>query len=323
MYSRLSRVSLFAGLVGVLAVAILIAPGCRSTNPFLAAAFNMSGFDNNNGGIQSGGPPPGPDGGGTTNTDVLSSVCDLPVTEQFIQVSILNASEQFVDFSMTFAVSAGPGGFVCDDQLQDYLNAGYSDALAPGLGGSANIGCDILSLGSGTRLLTLEFGINEVGFIPIPPNVGGDPEADLPTRVLQRRDGRGPNIPLPELIVFGNADPNFICAGGEVLGDLCTQRGFVYTAMPPPSERRGLPVGKSVESSRIQGTICAENFGTAPEWRLDKTLNNQVQPFQYGRGGTIVVSVLNRALDDLTNTRNQAVWLVTDADDNTLHFPDG
>ena len=49
MFSRLSRVSMFAGLVGVLAVAILIAPGCRNTNPFLAAAFNTSGFDPGNG----------------------------------------------------------------------------------------------------------------------------------------------------------------------------------------------------------------------------------------------------------------------------------
>ena len=116
--------------------------------------------------------------------------------------------------------------------------------------------------------------------------------------------------------MFGNEDPDFICTGGTNLGDLCTQRGVVYVSSV------GIPVGKSAEAARIQGTVCAENFGTAPEWRLDKTLDSQVQPFQYGRGGAIVMTVLDRAGDALDNTRNQVVWLVTDADDNTLHFPD-
>ena len=60
-----------------------------------------------------------------------------------------------------------------------------------------------------------------------------------------------------------------------------------------------------------------------PEWRLDKTVfDGQFQAYHYAAGGTIIVTVLNRASDSLTETRNQAVWLVTDGEGNTLHFPD-
>jgi len=146
---------------------------------------------------------------------------------------------------------------------------------------------------------------------------GGSGVADVPTFVLARRDNMtNSNIPLPEMIVFGSSDPDFICSGGAVVGNLCTQRGFVYTSVAD------LPVGKPVEAFRIQGTVCETNFGSAPEWRLDITDDNQNQLFEYGRGGTIVVRVLDRSADDPAETRNQAVWTVIDSNSTTLHFPD-
>lgn len=287
--------------------------GCTRMSPFLAAQFNQSLL-----GLPGGVPPttnPSDNNNGNDNSGVVSSVCDLDAGQQVISISIQNASQQFAKFSLTFAVSAGPGGFVCDDQVQDYLNAGFSDAIVPGSGQSAVIGCDTISLASGNRILTMQFGSNQGPGATLAPNVGGDPNATLPTLILRRRDNGSALLPLPELIIFGNADADFICTGGAAAGDLCTQRGFVYAS------NAGLPVGKSAEASRIQGTVCAENFGSAPEWRLDKTLDAIVQPFQYGRGGAIVATILDRAGDDLSNGRNQVVWLVTDADDNTLHFP--
>ncbi|MFQ5429659.1 MAG: hypothetical protein ACE5E1_05040 [Phycisphaerae bacterium] len=314
MQFRLRQVTYLGGLAWFLIGAVWVGIGCGPTSPFLAAQFNASLL-----GTPTLGSPAQPPTDGSANAGdggAVASVCDLPVNEQTIAVTIQNESQQFVEFSMTFLVSAGPGGFVCDDQIQDYLNAGYSDAILPGSANSVSVGCDVISLNSGTRILSLEFGVNQGPQATIPPNVGGDPTATLPTLSLRRRDNGSTAIPLPELIVFGNEDPDFICTGGTNLGDLCTQRGVVYVSSV------GIPVGKSVEAARLQGTVCAENFGTAPEWRLDKTLDSQVQPFQYGRGGAIIMTVLDRASDALDNTRNQAVWLVTDADDNTLHFPD-
>ncbi len=318
MFSRFSRVAGLTSLACVFAVGMILAIGCQTGSPFLAAAFNNSLV-----GVNTGGPPPVPvdPDDPAEDDDVVTSVCDLLPAEQVLQIAIQNEAQQFVEFSMTLVVSAGPGGFVCDEQLDDYLNAGYTDAIVPGSGTTAGIGCDTVSLLSGTRLLTLEFGINQGPGAMLGPNVTGDantifPDPALPEFTLRRRDNGSPLLPLPELIVFGNADPDFICTGGTIVGDLCTQRGFVYASGV------GLPVGKSIEASRIQGTVCAENFGSAPEWRLDKSLDAQNQPFQYGRGGVIVVGVLDRAGDALDNTRNQAAWLVTDAADNTLHFPD-
>ncbi len=317
MFSRFSRVAGLSSLACVFAVGVILAIGCQTGSPFLAAAFNSSLV-----GVNTGGPPPTPPTpDDPTEDDNVTSVCDLLPAEQTLQIAVQNESQQFVEFSMTLVVSAGPGGFVCDELLNDYLNAGYTDAIVPGSGTTTSIGCDTVGLLSGTRLLTLEFGINQGAGAMLAPNATGDantifPDPSLPQFTLRRRDNGSALIPLPELVVFGNDDPDFICTGGVIVGDLCTQRGFVYTSGV------GLPVGKSIEASRIQGTVCAENFGSAPEWRLDKTLDAQVQPFQYGRGGVIVVGVLDRAGDALDNTRNQAAWLVVDAADNTLHFPD-
>lgn len=317
MYSRLRRVMSFVGLAWTFAVAAFVSAGCGSLslfgpfNPFLAARFNTTLA-----GVVSGGNLTSPTAPGTGGGIVITDLTQLPQSQRTIQVSVQNESEQRVRFAMTFVVSAGAGGFVPDSEIQNYLNAGYSDATAPGTGGSATIGCDTITLTRGTRLLTVAFGINQGDIATLPANDGSMTGADVPTFILARRDNGSLDIPLPELIVFGSSDPDFICSGGAIVGNLCTQRGFVYTSVAD------LSVGKPVEAFRIQGTVCETNFGTAPEWRLDLTIDNQVQPFQYGRGGTIVARVLDRSADDPSETRNQAVWTVTDSNNTTLHFPD-
>ncbi len=311
MLSRYSRVASLA-VLSIVSVAGLGA-ACNSS-PFLAAQFNtvLANFLAGNPPT----PPPANNNNDNDNSTTINSVCDLTAAERTIQVQLTNSSPQTVEFSMTFVVSAGPGGFVCEDELQNYLNAGYSDAIVPGSGQTLPIGCDTLRLLSGTRLLTLEFGSNQGNAGIIPANNSGDDAQTGAPLDLRRRDNGQLAIPLPEIIVFGNDDPNYICTGGAQAGDLCTQRGFRYLS---PG---GVTVGKSPEASRIQGTVCAENAGSAPEWRLDKTIDTIVQPFQFGRGGAIVGRVLNRANDALDNPRNQVVWTVLDAAGNTLHFED-
>lgn len=304
MRTRFSHVLNPRGVVALGLLAAFIAVGCGGNiSPFLSAQFAQTFLnlpDRNQGT-----PTTTPDN--TTPDTAITSVCALDAANRNIQIALVNQAQQPVSFAITLAVSAGPGGFVCDAELPNYLNAGYVDALIPGQTVLV-VGCDTVPLLSGTRILVRRYGINELGS---PSLVAAAPGAET-TRTLLTATG-SPLIPLPELIIFGDADPNFICTGAN----LCTQRGFVYTN---PS---GIPVGKSAEVIRIQGTLCAQGFGTAPEWRLDKTpFNNAVQPFQYAAGGTIVATVLDRSGDAASNPRNQVVWLVTNENGDTIHIPD-
>lgn len=299
------------GVVSLLCIGALIALGCRAS-PFLAAQFAtqiVANLPANRG--QASQP--------TTTTNLstadantpISSVCDIDSTLRGVQIAVANESQQLVRFSMTFLVSAGPGGFVsCDSEIARYEQAGYNDACNPGSCGTISVGCDTITLLGGTRLLRLEFGINQGVTATLTANTSGG--TNPPIRQLTLANGSSV-IPVPEIIVFGGDDPTFICSGN----DLCSQRGFVYSSPPPGN----LPVGKPAEASRIQGTVCNKHFGTAPEWRLDKTpFNGNVAAFQFAAGGTITATILDRSTDALTNNRNQVVWLVTDAGGTTIHF---
>lgn len=310
MFFRTHRVTTLCGIVLVLAGTALLIQACGGMSPYASLRFaQTSGLTT----IPRTVPPASDDEDDQTGEVTLDSVCDLEEDLRTLAVKIENQAGQAVTFSMTFVVSAGTGGFVCDDLIDDYLSAGYVD-----VGSSTVIGCDTITLSGGNRILTLEFGINQGSSATLPAKA--DPEDDTaenPSLDLRRRDNGGLEIPLPELIVLGGDDADFICTGGATLGDLCTQRGFVYV------NDGGVSVGKPANASRTQGTICNEGFGTAPEWRLDKTLQDGIiQPFQYAVGGSIVVSVLDRSADDIDNNRNQVVWLVTNGNDNTIHFPD-
>lgn len=310
MQCVLRRVALLTCVVGVFAVGVVLVIGCGGISPFSSARFAglIAGIP------QPGGNPPPATQPDDPGSGAITSVCDLDANLRVLSVTVANLSAQYLRFSMTFAVSAGPGGFVCDSELQNYLRAGYRDALVPGSGRTITIGCDTLTLLSGNLLLTREFGVTDLD-IPVTLDPAQTPETSpVPTTFqLTRRDNGSPLIPLPEIIVLGNAAPNFICTGGN----LCSQRGFVYT------NAVGFPVGKAIDASRIQGTICNSGFGTAPEWRLDKVVfDGAVQAYQYAAGGAIVVSALNRSGDSLTDTRKQAVWLVTDANGVIIHYPD-
>lgn len=317
MDSRLRGVVVSAGIVGMFAVAAVVGAGCDGVSPFLSAQFANTIVAAGGGGTATGGSSTNPQADDPVGSSI-QSVCDVQDTWRQISVVVANGSTQRVKFSMTFAASAGLGGFVCDEERQSYENAGYSPALVPGSGNTITIGCDTLTLLRGTELLTLEFS-SEQTVIPTLPPAEGDADNLTPSVYqLVRRDNGSQFIPLPEVIVFGSDDQTFICVGGGSVGDVCTQRGFVYF-----STVSNLAVGKPVEAQRIQGTLCNVGFGTAPEWRLDTTVGDaQFQSFHYAAGGTIVVTILDRSADDTTVFRNQAVWLVTDGDGNTIHFPE-
>jgi hypothetical protein len=302
------RVVILTCVVSAFAVGVAVLIGCGGVSPFAAARFaGLITPTEQTGGGGSSTQPAQP------TTGAIASVCDIDAALRVISVTIANASAQFLQFSMTFAVSAGTGGFVCDTEVQNYTQAGYTDALIPGSGNTITVGCDTLTLLSGNRLLTLEFGVNQGIAATLGP--AENPESANPTPTtfqLVRRDNGSPLIPLPELIVLGNSNVNFLCTGQN----LCTQVGFLYTSTV------GIPVGKPAEVSRIQGTVCQTGFGTAPEWRLDKTVfEGTPSAFQYAAGGAIIATALNRANDSLTDTRKQVVWLVTDSNGQTIHFP--
>jgi hypothetical protein len=295
------RVTLRTGIVGLFSVAAVVIIGCDGMSPFLSAQFasNLMGM------AQGGGPAePEPGGDVPQVGESIVSVCELPAAMRSVSVTLVNQSEHPVRYVMTLAVSAGPGGFVCDDEVPIYLSAGYRDAAVP----TSNVGCEQLRLLGGNRMLTLTFGVDDFGnFVTLPENPSGE---GVPVSLVA--DSGTLFIPLPELIVFGNEHPDFICGD-----NLCSQRGFVY------SSAGGLPIGKPIEALRIQGTLCSERFGTAPEWRLDKAVDDDtVLPFEFAAGGTIVLTILDREDDDIADPRNQAVWLVTDGDGNIIQLPD-
>jgi len=292
--------------MGLTAILVL---GCKGQSPFLAMQFATTIQNIPGRGPTGGAPSTQPGGSGST----IDSVTDLPPEQRGISISVRNESQQSVQFAMTLVVSAGAGGFVPDSEIQNYINAGYTDLIPPGGGNTATIGCDTITLLSGTRLLGLEYGIDQGAIATLSPNPGGDPaNPNLPTFQLTRRDNNSVFLPLPELIVFGNEDPKFICSGTN----LCTQNGFVYVSAT------GIPIGKPAAASRIQGTVCNEGFGTSPEWVLDRTpFDSTISPFQFAPGGTIVATVLDRSSDAPTTNRNQVVWQVTNAAGQVVIFP--
>ena len=301
MKSSLHRVASLSGIVWLAAIAAMVMIGCSGMNPFASTQFLMN---SSLVGRQTTGTTTTPT---TQTTDSFSSVCDLPTgPSRTLQVSVENQSLQYVKFSMTFLASTGSGGFVCDSEILTYQNAGYGFV---GTTNSTVVGCDTVLLG-GSRILAMQFGVNQgATAVLAPATVSGT--TVTPTTFTLRTTGGSTFIPLPQVIVLGSNDADFPCVGS----DLCTQRGFVYT------NAVGVPIGKAAEASRIQGTVCNSGFGTAPEWRLNTSLVNPDQLFQYPFGGGIVISVLDRSADLVSNTRNQVVWLVTDASGGTVHNP--
>ncbi len=291
MHSRSRRVLNSTGIIWLAALAAAVFIGCGSVSPLVSLQFanNLLGR-----GLGGGTAPTTQNGGGDIQT-----VCDLDANRRGIAITVQNEAEQFVRVSMTLVASAGPGGFVCDDEVSNYFSAGYRETVLDA-GNGATIGCDVVQLLGGTRLLTLRLTDT------LAQNVGGDMN-DIP--VAQPPLNGNSLLPLPELIVLGDENPIFICTGNN----LCTQRGFVY------SDIANNPIA-FINASRTQDTVCNANAGTAPEWRLGNPNieDNQIQPFQYPAGGTLLVTVLDRA-DNANRNVNQVVWAVFDVDGNLIH----
>lgn len=267
----------------------LVAAGCAGANPFIAARF-AGGLSGKGG------------GGGTTTqtTNNIQDTCDLSSTlKVFNGFALANAAKQNVNYSVTFIASAGTGGWVCDDDLDDYLNAGYRAIPLDSRTNTATIGCDPVPLSRGSQLLALRIS----GQIQADASGGNNPQlAASPLNGNVR-------IPIPELIVVGDNANNFLCQGSNA----CTQGGFVYT------DQVGTSIAKAT-ANRTQGTICQSRVGNLPEWRLfDPNFpDTQAAAFDYVAGAIVSVVVLDRANNSDPNV-NQVVWQVRSAGGTIIH----
>lgn len=296
MHARWHRIANLTGIFWLFALAVAISIGCAS-NPLLSLNFVANTLDAFNG---AGGPAGG--GGdpvaGDPTAPLIGSVCDLDAQRRGIFVVVRNEAQQFAQISLTFAVSAGGAGFACDAEVPNYFSAGYRAAIL--VDNVTFIGCDAIRLFSGDQILTLR--ITDT----LAQNVGGDPAT---ATIAQPPLNGSTFIPLPELIVLGDDSPNFICTGNN----LCTQRGFIYTDIA------NNPIA-FINASRTQDTVCNANAGTAPEWRLgDPNVDDLlILPYQYPAGGTLRISILDRASNINPNV-NQVVWQVFDVEGNLIH----
>lgn len=294
MFARMRSLAGSTGIIWIVAIGVFVAIGCGPTSPLLNLRFagTLAGL-----GIGGGSQPTTTAGAGGNTID---QTCDLDANRRGINFLLLNQAQQTVRYTLIFIASAGPGGFVCDEDVNAYIAAGYRDTVLD-VGNGATFGCDIVRLLGGTRLLSLRVS-NSVA-----QDVGGTPENQTVGQVPLNGNTF---IPLPELIVLGDSDPIFTCTGNN----LCTQRGFVYTDIA------GTPIS-FVNASRTQDTVCNANAGSAPEWRLANPNNDDedANAFQYVAGGTLVVRILDRA-SNANATVNQVVWNVFDVEGNDVHL---
>ncbi len=302
---RFSQLKL--ALLGLLTTSII---GCGNISPYLAGQFNTTfpGVPVTGGGVG---------GGGNDNgaVDVYEFLDQIPVGLRTFSYGVANSAPFPARQRALFVVTAGDGGFVQDDDtILDYIAAGYRDIIPPGspIGTTATLGCVPIRLTRGTRLLAKTAGDVQGVAVFYPPNLSG--EADNFTGPIFdiRNDDQDPNIPIPEFVVFATDDPNFECA---IPTQACTQEAFRFFDIPQIQE-----IGKAVTSARIQGTVCNLGLGQSPEYRLDRTNDGNVTPFQFVPGCTIVMRILDRQFDAPEINRVQVVWNVFDAEGNVVHI---
>jgi len=299
------RAALLWSAFSILAIGWMIAftgTGCGGTNALgTLQLINQAVSDPSVQTFPRGGIPRPPTTTQTTQpvNPVINTTCDLPTNRKSEFFILRNDSLQNLTYSMTFLISAGSGGFMCEADRPTYTAAGYVS-----VGNSITLGCDTLTPTSvngfrgGNELLAVSFGRDSFNQpIIIPPNTSGTssgaPAAPAPLNGITA-------IPVPEVIVLGSSDVNFSCQGN----DPCTQSGMNYT------NTLGVLIDH-ITVARTQGTICNVNAGSRPEWRLLNPSNadSTAQSFQFVAGGSISVLVLDRVFNTNPN-QNKAVWTV-------------
>jgi len=277
--------------------ATLVLSGCfAGANPFIAARFSQ--------GLVGGGA-----GGGsaTQPTGDIDTSCELSDTQNVLNgFLVANGSQQIVSYSLTFLASAGSGGFVCNEDVDDYLNAGYRALPLDSVTRTAIVGCDPIPLQGGTQILALRLS-GQIAQNTISVTTCEGLNADAPTAAAPLNGTR--RIPLPEVIVLGDDQPFFICTGTNA----CTQGGFAYVDVA------GNLIDK-VTASRTQGTLCNLRVTNLPEWRLfdPNFAEAQAEAFNYTAGGIITVVILDRAGNSDPNV-NKVVWQVRASGGAVLH----
>lgn len=281
-----------AGIAGISAI-ILSALACGGTSPlgvFVVVGQATGAF-----------PRPSPDsqgsgggGGAPDGSDNPSSFCNLTDEQKSLRIAVRNEATVSVSFALTLVTSAGGTGFVCTDEINTFTDFGYTPQTL--VSNDKTFGCDVVTLTAGTELLALTVTGS------VPPRLA----TDTFTSAGAPFDGNT-DIPIPELIVLGEASPSsaFSCTGGN----LCTQGGFRYS------------VGTTIPASRTQDTLCNAMVSNRPEWVLRDPLLNDLtaRSFEYVKGGTLIITVLDRVTSPFPN-QNQVVWRVTNADDIVIHL---
>ncbi|MFO0971890.1 MAG: hypothetical protein U1A27_00420 [Phycisphaerae bacterium] len=303
MQSHTSLTRCLLGLTALVAAAAAIPGGCGGANPYSTLVFMNDVINHQTAAGQTfprgGGPSIVPPTTTAPTTTTINSTCDLPTARKNITMLVRNESLQNVRYSLTFLVSAGAGGFVCDTDRASYTNAGYVS-----FGSSVTLGCDVITPNAangfrgGSELLGRSIGLDAVGNpILIPPNLSGTPQGG-PAAVTPL-DGVT-LIPLPEVIVLGNDNPIFKCQASNP----CTQGGFAYT------NALGVQID-DIFVSRTQGTLCNAGAGTRPEFRLHNpsSADTTAAAFEFVAGSSVTVSILDRVLNP-TASQNKAVWRV-------------
>lgn len=282
----------------VLALAVTlgaVAWGCGS--PSAIAVLNFMNRTTSNPASrfpQGGGPRPNPPTPPPTN--VVNTTCDLASARRTLSMLVKNESLQNVAYSITFLASAGSGGFVCDADLAIYSAAGYS-AVALGPGNTFQLGCNIVTLGAADGFRGGNTLLARTVTGTMPPNLSGTPQG-APAAAAPLNGTTA--IPLPEVIVLGSDNALFICQANNP----CTQGGFTYT------NALGVQID-DIFASRTQGTLCRENAGQRPEWRLlnPNSLDTAARRFEFVAGSNVTVTVLDRVFNP-NLPQNKAVWQV-------------
>jgi hypothetical protein len=292
-----------ARVIGILALTTTAGAGlggCGAISPFSAASFLQTFIG-----------PSTPVGPPIVNppTSDFPGLCTLEGDERTITIELRNESPATIHYALVLVTTTGPGGFVCQSARQEYLDFGYERETVDAEG-KKQFACETAVLDRGNQLLAARM----TGTIA--PREAGDPF----TIASEPLNG-STAIPMPTEILLGtdlltvDLNVNFACTTANVCVSLaegiCGQGGFLYVT----SDICRIP------ATRTQGTLCNARMGSLrPRWvlRNPTLIDREARPFEYVKGGDIIITVLNRRSDTNPNN-NQVVWQVLDKDNRVVH----
>lgn len=319
-------------------ICVWLTAGCGGTfsaqSAFLGQPFPFLNPNVDTGGDQGGGDDGGGDGGffdGGAGGSVAP--CEEPLDRKFITLTLRNqAQDDYIHYFLlliAFVDNEAQDGSVCEDDIQLYTSAGYTQ-IADGdfrtFGNFCVVGPALVYFHEGGRfrraggLLASSIG----------PAQGSSGSFDT------FFDSNGAQMPVPDLIAFHNPgttaealdlrvsnpspDPCFAIEIGPGFDSPCQQDGFYYVDENDNfigSSQLGTGSGRRVPSE-FQGTGC-ECLGFAEGyWTLGPSgaTAGSALCTQFLRGGRIEFVFIR---DDRDPAIPQLVWRVTDESGSLIH----